>query len=145
MSRRTEVVRLLPRFECRALDEIMQAFDRRRKAITQWGKIVAEAGPPNEPDWISLRLETRGNADPRIDIADDLTFQFYVIQREGHFGGRTLLKIDGGCLTSQPDRVVRAFEKSIQQLPRHNASVMSHVDRTRFREIWSDVSTLSRD
>jgi len=119
----------------------MEAFDRRRKALTYWGNIEVEVVDRAEYEWVRI-AQTPAGSRPRhmLDVSDSFIATYFVISSSRATGGRTLMAVREMQLVHNPKRIVEVYKKCIESMHSAAPGEVSLELKDEIRKLWSTVS-----
>lgn len=130
---------LFPEFESIRLQDIVSHFEKRRKAISEWGEVTCVRQCLLEGEWCHLLHEGLGKVRHSLGMYDNLEYVYEVRVDKHVNGGQLLLRIENAVLVRRPKDIVGAFESCIGPIYGQGAPLHFEL-RNQLRDIWRAVS-----
>lgn len=121
------------------LNDVMDGFGRRGKAIRYRGRLVVQEHLDEAPHWVELWFTPFTGASILLQVSADNVARLTIQSRGRKDRGKVLLSMDGLFLKPQAGEIVSAFERTISSAHRldkdHAASSLQEI-----RDCWAGVS-----
>jgi hypothetical protein len=120
------------------LNDVMDAFSRRGKAIRYHGRLVVHEHVEEAPHWVAFAFTPQIGASILFEVSADNVARLTIQSTRRKDRGKTLLSVDGLVLTPRAEEIVAAFERTISHVhwlgAEHDLSVIQEI-----RDCWAGI------